>query len=68
MESKSGWTPYVGWELTGAPVMTMLRGTVIAENGKPVGEPGFGRYVEGRAQDWAPRTPTVHQGLALNPR
>jgi dihydroorotase len=68
MESKSAWTPYVGWELTGAAVMTMLRGTVIAKDGKPVGEPGFGRYIAGRAQDWAPTTPKAHQGISLQVR
>ena len=68
MESKSAWTPYVDWEFTGAPVLTMLRGTVIAKDGKVLGEPGFGRYIAGRAQDWAPTTPTLHQGLSLEPR
>ena len=67
MESKSAWTPYVGWELTGAAVMTMLRGTVIARDGQVLGEPGFGQYVAGRAQDWAPPTPALHQGLSLKP-
>jgi dihydroorotase-like cyclic amidohydrolase len=50
MESKSAWTPYVGWKLKGAPVMTMLRGEVIARDGEVVGEPGYGRYVAGVAQ------------------
>lgn len=66
--SKSGWTPYVGWELTGVPVLTMLRGTVIAKDGAVLGEPGNGRYIAGRAQDWAPPTPQVHQGLSLKLR
>ncbi len=68
MESKSAWTPYVDWELTCAPVLTMLRGTVIAKDGNVLGEPGFGRYIAGRAQNWAPTTPTLHQGLSLEPR
>ncbi|MDH3606403.1 MAG: dihydroorotase family protein, partial [Acidimicrobiia bacterium] len=49
MYSKSAWTPYVDWEFTGAAVLTMLRGTVIAKDGKALGEPGFGRYIAGRA-------------------
>ncbi|MEE8497627.1 MAG: dihydroorotase family protein [Acidimicrobiia bacterium] len=68
MESKAGWTPYDGWELKGAPVMTMLRGTVIAKDGVVLGEPGFGRHIDGRAQNWAPPTPSVHQGLSLEVR
>jgi dihydroorotase-like cyclic amidohydrolase len=53
MESKPGWTPYVGWKLKGAPVMTMLRGEVIARDGEVVGEPGYGRYVAGVPQGGA---------------
>jgi dihydroorotase (multifunctional complex type) len=68
MESKSGWTPYVGREFTGAPVLTMLRGETIAKDGKVVGEPGSARYVAGRPQDWGPPTPTIHQGLSLKLR
>jgi dihydroorotase len=68
MESKSGWTPYAGWELTGAAVMTMLRGTVIAKDGKVLGEPGAGRYIAGRAQNFAARNPAVNQGLSLELR
>lgn len=68
MESKAAWTPYVDWELTGAAVMTMLRGTVIAKDGKVVGEPGFGRYIAGRAQDWSLPTPEAHQGISLQAR
>jgi dihydroorotase (multifunctional complex type) len=47
MESKPGWTPYAGWKLKGASVLTMLRGVVIARDGEVVGEPGFGRYLAG---------------------
>lgn len=68
MYSKSGWTPYDGWELKGGPVLTLLRGEVIAKDGKALAEPGNGRYIEGRPQDWAPRTSTVHQGLSLELR
>ncbi len=39
------YTPYEGLELRGYPVMTMLRGRVIAENGGFGGAPGDGRYL-----------------------
>ncbi len=68
LESKSAWTAYAGWDLVGAPVLTMLRGTVIAEDGKVTGEPGFGRYVAGRPQEWTEVAPGASQGLSLRPR
>lgn len=68
LESKSAWTPYAGWDLRGAPVLTMLRGTVIAEEGRVTGEPGFGRYVTGRPQDWVTPPPGVSQGVSLRAR
>ncbi|MBW2208621.1 MAG: dihydroorotase family protein [Deltaproteobacteria bacterium] len=43
--SKCGWTPYDGMEAQGKVAMTILRGTVVAENGRPVGEPGYGEFV-----------------------
>jgi dihydroorotase len=43
--SKAGWTPFDGRRVKGRPVMTMLRGEVIAENGKVAAEPGGGRFV-----------------------
>ena len=42
--SKAGWTPFDGRRVKGRPVMTMLRGQVVAENGKVVAEPGGGRF------------------------
>lgn len=68
MQSKAGWTPYEGWELVGAPVLTMLRGTVIAQDGEVVGEPGFGRYIAGRPQEWVAPEGDRHQGLSLTIR
>lgn len=48
--TKVGWTPYLGWTLTGYVELTMLRGTVIAKDRKILGEPGYGRYIPGVAQ------------------
>jgi len=50
MKSKAGWTPYDGWTFHGGPVMTMLRGTVIAERGEVMVDNGFGQYVAGVSQ------------------
>lgn len=38
-------TPYEGIEGVGAPVMTMLRGTVIYEDGQVIGKPGYGKWL-----------------------
>ena len=43
--SKAGWTPFDGLRVKGRPVMTMLRGVVVAENGKVIAPPGTGRFL-----------------------
>jgi allantoinase len=43
--SKCGWTPYEDMEVQGKVVMTLLRGAIVAENGQPVGDPGFGEFI-----------------------
>lgn len=50
LQTKCGWTPYVGVEVQGVVKLTMLRGTVIARDREVLGEPGFGRYIAGVAQ------------------
>lgn len=44
MHSRTKLSPYDGWELTGAPIQTILRGTTIARNGEIVGRPS-GRFI-----------------------
>ena len=39
------YTPYDGFHLRGYPVLTMLRGRVIAQDGEFVGESGGGRFL-----------------------
>jgi dihydropyrimidinase len=39
------YTPYEGLEVTGWPVMTVLRGQIVAENGNVIGRKGYGAYV-----------------------
>jgi dihydroorotase len=40
--SKAGWSPYDGTECMGKPLATIVRGNIIAENGRIVAEPGVG--------------------------
>ena len=45
MHDVYSYSAYDGWKIKGAPVLTMVRGEVIAENGEIVGEPGYGRFI-----------------------
>lgn len=51
LHERVDYTPYEGIEVTGYPVMTMLRGTVIVDNGEFTGVKGAGRYVSRRVPD-----------------
>ncbi|CAH1651053.1 Dihydroorotase [Hyphomicrobiales bacterium] len=44
--SLCGWSPYAGRKLVGKPVRTLLRGQTIYQDGKVVGEKGFGRQAK----------------------
>ena len=41
----SDFTPFEGWEITGGPILTMVRGKVVMENGQMMGGPGYGKYI-----------------------
>jgi dihydroorotase-like cyclic amidohydrolase len=43
--TKVGWTPYHGRKVKGVPIYTIVRGTVVMENGKVIGQPGYGQWV-----------------------
>lgn len=45
--AKVGWSPYDGRQVKGLPVKTFVRGHLVAENGKPVAEPGWGQFLPG---------------------
>ena len=55
IHSKAGWSPLSGRTLTGRAVRTYQRGTLVAENGSVLAEPGAGRFVPGPG---APRQST----------
>jgi len=38
-------TPYSGWKVKGVPVMTVVRGVVVMDEGEIVGEIGYGKIV-----------------------
>ena len=47
--SKVGWTPFKGRTVKGLPMMAFVRGRLVARDGKPAIDPGWGEYVPGPA-------------------
>jgi dihydropyrimidinase len=45
MQSFADWGLYDGWELTGWPTMTILRGETVVDHGQVVGREGYGEYL-----------------------
>jgi dihydroorotase-like cyclic amidohydrolase len=45
--AKVGWTPFAGRTVKGRVVQTYVRGHLAAEEGRPVAEPGWGRFLAG---------------------
>jgi dihydropyrimidinase len=48
--SRSDYTPFEGWSVTGWPVTTIRRGEVVYEDGRVTGEAGSGRAVVRRGR------------------
>jgi len=65
--TKSHWTPYRGRRLHGAPLLTMLRGKVIAKDGKVTGNRGYGKYVAGVPQEPVEGRRIYSPGLDFRP-
>ncbi len=49
--SRSDYTPFEGWTVTGWPLVTIRRGEVVYEDGRVTAEPGSGRAVARRPRD-----------------
>ena len=45
VQSACDWNLWDGWEVTGWPVLTMLRGQIVMRDGEIVARPGLGRYL-----------------------
>ncbi len=48
--TKVQWSPYACWKVKGIPVLTLARGKIVAQEGKVIGEPGYGRFIPGVPQ------------------
>lgn len=46
LKSKCKWSPYIGIEFKGWPVMTIVRGKVIYKDGVIEGNKGYGKYIK----------------------
>jgi len=53
------YTPWEGFAVTGWPVMTIVRGAVVMQDGAIVGEKGFGRIVKRDHSAFAPAAPAA---------
>ncbi|MDX1744625.1 MAG: amidohydrolase family protein [Halobacteriales archaeon] len=51
--SNSTFSIYDGLELTGRVKTTLVRGTVVADNGTVVADPGHGQFIERTIPDWS---------------
>ena len=45
LHTKAGWTAYEGYEVTGVPVFTIVRGNIVMEDGDVIGKPGDGKFI-----------------------
>jgi allantoinase len=45
MYTSCGWIPYEGWKVKGQVVTTVIRGNVVMDHGKILGQPGFGKFI-----------------------
>ncbi|MCK5551890.1 MAG: dihydroorotase family protein [Deltaproteobacteria bacterium] len=43
--SKVNFTPWEGYDVTGIPVCTIVRGNIVMQDGKIVGKKGYGEYI-----------------------
>lgn len=53
IRSRAARSPFEGMTLTGWPVLTVLRGRVVAEDGEPAGAGPGGRWLRRNAIDWS---------------
>ena len=53
IRSRARRSPFEGTTLTGWPVLTALRGRVVAEDGRYIGDEPRGRWLRRREVDWS---------------
>jgi dihydropyrimidinase len=63
MQHAIDYTPYEGRTVTGAPVLTLQRGTIVMQNGTVTAEPGRGRFIPRPAYDLIKPTGRLANGF-----
>ncbi len=51
MLSKCGYTPWDKYKVKGMPTHTIVRGTIVMDDGEVIGDPGHGEFVPGPAME-----------------
>ena len=49
LQTNCDWSPYEGWKLTGYPIITIARGSIVVKDGQFIGEVGRGRFLHRNA-------------------
>jgi dihydroorotase-like cyclic amidohydrolase len=47
--TKVHWTPFVGRRVEGLPTHTIVRGSIVMEEGEILAKPGYGRFIKPKA-------------------
>ncbi|MSP31580.1 MAG: allantoinase AllB [Pseudolabrys sp.] len=66
LHSKNKISAWHRWSGRGVPLYTLVRGKIVVENGKLVGEPGWGRYVHQTPTIPTPRNVLLSLGPTTN--
>lgn len=45
LHHRADWTPYEGFRIKGVPVLTIVKGKIMAENGEVWEDPGYGNFI-----------------------
>jgi dihydroorotase (multifunctional complex type) len=45
MHTKAEFTPFEGWDITGFPMTTIVRGNIVVDHGNVIGKSGYGVFV-----------------------
>jgi allantoinase len=49
MYTKAEFTPFEGWEITGSPITTIVRGNIIVDHGNIIARSGYGMFIPNSA-------------------
>lgn len=44
LHHRADWTPFEGMRVKGVPILSMVRGNIVAKDGEPLGKEGYGKF------------------------